>query len=307
MKSKLTLILLFCFLALILCFPKLALDGSVTGLLLWFHTILPTLLPFIILTSLLIKINAIFSLTKYIYPLFHKLFKVSHYGSYAMLCGFLCGYPMGAKTTAELLKSRKISEKEAQKLLCVCNLVSPAFFINYVIYQTLDCANKTAPLLLILYAAPLLYAFFSRSCPLPQETKKQDARCLRLTFQMLDDSIMDGFETITRLGGYIILFAIIAKIATAFLHTVAIFDTILIGLIELTNGILQLQENDLPLVCSLPCAIFLCSFGGFSGIAQTKSMIQGTSLSIKQYVMAKIKLSLFSLLLALLYCLLLKI
>lgn len=307
MKSKLTLILLFCFLALILCFPKLALDGSVTGLLLWFHTILPTLLPFIILTSLLIKMNAIFSLTKYIYPVFHKLFKVSHYGSYAMLCGLLCGYPMGAKTTAELLKSNKISKQEAQKLLNVCNMVSPAFFINYVVYQTLDSAKRTGPLLVILYAAPLLYAFFSSSCSSDKESNCMNAKYARLTFQMLDESIMDGFETITRLGGYIILFAIIAKIATAFLHTVAILDTILIGVIELTNGILQLQENDLPLAFSLPCAIFLCSFGGISGIAQTKSMIQGTSLSIKHYTVAKIKLSLFSLLLALVYCLLFKI
>lgn len=322
MKKKLFLCFIFFFFIILLCFPKEALEGSTNGLLLWFHTVLPTLLPFIILTNFIIKLDAVHILCRLITPICNKLFHVDSYGCYAMITGFLCGYPMGAKIIADLLREQKISADQGNYLLGICNNVSPMFFIGYVITQSLDCPQHKTALLLILYTTPLLYAFFTRpvhgfaqKMPIQSgtfhQTQNTDRSFLkntdknisnRLTFQIIDESIMDGFETVTRLGGYIILFAIIAKMATARLHTVTILNHLLIGFIEITNGIHSIGTSNLSLQWQLPLSIAIVTLGGLSGLAQTKSMIQGTPLSITRYMYTKLKIGCLSTFAAAIYC-----
>ena len=57
------------------------------------------------------------------------------YGSYALLLGLICGYPMGAKLTADLFREGKITKSEAQYLLTFCNNPGPVF-ISSIFSQT---------------------------------------------------------------------------------------------------------------------------------------------------------------------------
>ena len=113
-----------------LAFPGQVFDGACDGLLLWFRTVLPTLLPFLILSNLLIRTGGVHILAGVLGPCIRHLFHVSDHGSFAVLTGFLCGYPMGAKTTSELVLSGDISEKEGAYLLSFCNNASPMFIMN---------------------------------------------------------------------------------------------------------------------------------------------------------------------------------
>lgn len=322
MKTKLFIIGIFAFFILLLSFPKEALEGSTNGLLLWFHTVLPTLLPFIILTNFIIKLDAVHIICRFITPVCKKLFHIDSYGCYAMVTGFLCGYPMGAKIIADLLREHKISSGEGNYLLGICNNASPMFLIGYVITQSLNCTQHKVALLLILYGTPLIYAYFTRprhgfaqkepieivtfqqnSISNTTSSKKSNKAINNsLTFQLIDDSIMNGFETITRLGGYIILFAIMAKMATARIQTVTILNHLLIGFIEITNGIHSIGSASLPIHQQLPLATAIITLGGLSGLAQTKSMIQGTSLSIIRYMYTKLKIACLSTFATIIYC-----
>lgn len=322
MKKKLFIFFIFAFFILLLFYPKEALEGSNAGLLLWFHTVLPTLLPFLILTNMIVRLDAVHSICRFVSPVFGRLLGLDAYGCYALITGFLCGYPMGAKITADLLKENRLSQKDAQFLLGVSNNASPMFFIGYVITQSLGCTSHKIPLLLILYGTPLIYACCTNlfrqiaqkisfrtgvhACEQPMfesfEALSITNRKKSVSFQMIDESIMDGFETITRLGGYIILFAIIAKMATVRFSTVTIFHQFLIGCIEITNGVNAIGTSGLALSSKIPLATAIITFGGLSGIAQTKSMIQGTSLSLAQYCITKINLSCATFLLSVLYC-----
>lgn len=306
MKTKLFTACIFCFFIILLFFPKEAMEGSTNGLLLWFHTVLPTLLPFIILTNFIIKLDAVHILCRLITPLCRKLLHIDSYGTYAIITGFLCGYPLGAKTLADLLKEDKISAAEGNFLLPICNNASPMFFIGYVITQSLHCIEHKAVLLLILYGTPLLYAYFTKPIHGFSQKTQQNVNLTykkpRLNFQLVDDSIMNGFETITRLGGYIILFAIMSKMATARLKTVTILNHLLIGFIEITNGIHSIGNSQLPLQWQIPVSIAVISLGGLSGLAQTKSMIQGTALSLRNYMYTKLKICGLSTIAATTYC-----
>ena len=101
---------------------------------------------------------------------------------------------------------------------------------------------------------------------------------------------MDGFETLTRLGGYIMLFSMIASLLQK-LPIPRILTLILTGMVEITNGIAMLPDSGLPKSTQYVLAVVYTAFGGLSGIAQTSSMIRDTPLSIKRYCIAKLLLA----------------
>ena len=101
---------------------------------------------------------------------------------------------------------------------------------------------------------------------------------------------MDGFETLTRLGGYIMLFSMIASLLQK-LPVPRVVTLILTGMVEITNGIAMLPDSGLPQSVQYVLAVVYTAFGGLSGIAQTSSMIRDTPLSIKRYCIAKLLLA----------------
>ena len=76
-------------------------------------------------------------------------------------CRILCGYPMGAKVTADLVCTKKIERSEAAYLLSFCNNTSPVFIVNFIIHKILRDRTLLVPTLIILIAVPIFLSFFS--------------------------------------------------------------------------------------------------------------------------------------------------
>lgn len=208
---------LICF-AFMLLFPKDVFNGASKGLLLWFHTVFPTLFPFLIITNLLMSTNCIRLIARLFGPLLNKIFRVSPNGSFAIIAGFLCGYPMGAKISADLTHTKQISPQEGAYLLSFCNNTSPVFIFNFVVWKTLGKSELMIPSILILTAAPILVSFFTRRTYLKgkQAFQAPDSGWQKNTFwsfDILDHCIMDSFEAITKVGGYMILFSVLIALS----------------------------------------------------------------------------------------------
>ena len=128
-----------------LSFPQTVFTGASYGLVLWFRHVLPTLLPYMILINVLICTPALHWICRITSTFLCPLLGTSYYGTFAVLTGFLCGYPMGAKTTSDLLNVNKISRSEASYLLSFCNNTSPAFILSYVVAQNMKERNLCIP------------------------------------------------------------------------------------------------------------------------------------------------------------------
>ena len=192
---------------LLITAPFITLQGAAKGVRLWFNVVLPSMLPCIILSDMLIKTYG----QEFKYPYLYILFT-----------GLMCGYPMGAKNCADLYGKTPESAKRTQFLVALSNYSSPMFITNYCIAQTLLMKDKVIPILFILYLPPVLCiifefirnkSFYFADASLSQNLSKTAAShetsgSNRLTIKIIDSSIMSGFEIITRLGGYIILFSI---------------------------------------------------------------------------------------------------
>lgn len=118
-----------------------------------------------------------------------------------------------------------------------------------------------------------------------------------MNFKIIDAGIMNGFETLTRLGGYIMLFSMVASLLQK-LPVPDLFRLCITGVTEITNGINLLGKASLPDGIRYVLAMGFTAFGGLSGLTQTSSMIKDTPLSLKNYFLKKLFLSAVSALLA---------
>ena len=291
MKKKVTAGVILLILLFLLCFPAEALSASQKGLKLWLETLMPALLPFMILTGILIHTEGITKIVQPIAPFFKVVFGLSPGGTYVFLLGLLCGYPMGAKLCADLYYSGKISRQEANYLLTFCNNPSPAFLISYVCGICLKGKVKISVVLGILVASSLFCMIFFRVCFSFRNGK--DSFCdyvenpsVRSGGYNIDTAIMNGFETITRLGGYILLFSVGAAGLRHFWPFSLEGRYVFLGFTELTTGLYGLAGSPFPYGLRFLLALCMSAFGGLCILAQTKSVL-GKDLSFPLYASAK--------------------
>ena len=162
MKKKIILLSVILLLLFLLCYPAEALAAARNGLKLWLETLLPTLLPFMILTGILVHTDWITKILQPTAPFFKVVFGLSPGGAYVFLLGLLTGYPMGAKLTADLYYAGKISRQEAEYLLTFCNNPSPAFLITYVGHICLEGKLHIGFLVGILFLSDMICMCFFR-------------------------------------------------------------------------------------------------------------------------------------------------
>lgn len=289
-------IIFFC---LMLLFPAPVVDGASKGLLLWFQVVLPTLLPFMIVSNLLIETQAINVIAKITGHLFSRFFRVSSHGSFAVLTGFLCGYPMGSKVTADLIRNGNISTEEGRYLLSFCNNTSPMFMISYVLMQNLGDKTLFIPSLVILMGTPVICSFIFRRLLLPSNgisgrtlafssSTNRKKNTSVPSGNIIDCCIMNGFETITKVGGYIMLFSIIVELCHLLPVSHPLFYNLLFPSLEITTGIQSICSSTVPQHIRFILCLSMTSFGGWCAVAQTQCMIQGTGLSIFPYIIQKL-------------------
>lgn len=279
-----------CFLLL---YPQEALAASKEGMQLWLNVLLPVLLPFLILTGILIHTNMAGKLLQPVEVIWNKVLGVSAAGAYAVIVGALCGYPVGAKIISDLYENHQISESEAKYLLTFTNHASPVFVRTYLCHICLKDQIPARTVFGIFALSDLtimlLFRFvvYRNKIQFLSADKKKKTPVSSSSGAFLDVSIMNGFETITRLGGYILMFAILsACISRCYIpHNVPGY--LLTGMLELTTGLYRLQPLILPDITKSILAVFLTASGGFCIAAQTRSLVT-KELSVRSYIVAKL-------------------
>ena len=279
-----------------LSFPQTVFTGASYGLVLWFRHVLPTLLPYMILINVLICTPALHWICRITSTFLCPLLGTSYYGTFAVLTGFLCGYPMGAKTTSDLLNVNKISRSEASYLLSFCNNTSPAFILSYVVAQNMKERNLCIPFFLILTFTPLMLSFIFRlfyrlpesSCSFPQVTPGSFSNPSEsISDNFLDRCILNAFESVTKVGGYMMMFSVLIQLLASVLPNTT-FSLLLYSSLEISTGIRLLFSSALYTTEKIILCAFLTSFGGWCCIAQTYSMISRSQLPILPYITAKL-------------------
>lgn len=285
-------------LILIFLFPTQTRNGAENGLLLWFNVLLPALLPFMILSDLIRRLRIIDILCERIS---YKTGK-NLYFLYPLLFGFLSGLPLGAKLTADAVRNGHLNQKQGQFLLTVCNNSSIIFLMAYVADSQLQRPESGPFFLLFIPLASLLSALImsitnplKNGSPAPDKTAHQASQISAAScsapvpsdsfIRSVSSSIMDSFTVLTMVGGYVILFSILAEFLLQ-IESLAILP--LVASLEMTTGIRAVCVSALPSAAKLILSAAAASFTGFSGIAQTLDVFSGSGLSASTYLISRL-------------------
>ena len=293
---------------LLLRYPALSLEYALAGLRLWFEKMIPTLLPFMILSGILIHMNLTEGFVRLFHPVLHFLYGTTPNGSYTLIMGFLCGFPMGARIAGDLCRTGRLRTEEGNRLLAFTNNIGPIYFLSFVV-STLSLEQPLMPFL-VMYGVPLIYGLFVIRMPLlfhrpdglsaartqspfrrPTESINNELSAAAISRQIpqaegllaaTDHAVVSGLTGIAKLGGYMVFFNLLNILFVPFTR---LPDTLLHAyycMLEITGGIARCGPLHPYLV------LVMLPFGGFSCIAQTYSMIGDTELSIRAYLFHKL-------------------
>lgn len=292
MKRILLLSSILIFLMIGVLYPGFIINGVTKGLIIWCNKLIPTLFPFLILCS-------------YGQPYFLQLSKVSC-RVYIMISGLLCGYPVGAKCSTDLKVAGYLSELKFNLYASLFNQASPMFLSGFVLYRlSLSFAEKIVCFvsfygaILILYIIIKIssYNLASKISPLKDKTNASNHMGVhRITIDTekhiepvpLDTCIQNSITLILKLGTYVILFTLIFDALFFTAQYLPSFIVKLIPFIELTNGVIYIQNSSMPLYQKTGILLCLSAFGGGCVTAQTKSITDTCHLSWKYYMLIKL-------------------
>ena len=301
LKNKLPVLFLLILFFYLLFFPQPALTGARDGLLLWYRSVLPVLFPFMLLCSMALQLNVMECLPRLIKQTIHFLFGCSPAGCFAVLTGFFCGFPMGAKITSDLLAQKKIHPQEARHLYGFVNNLSPVFLTSYLAFDQMKQPWLGGLLLFQILGAAVLYGILT-SAPLRQGhfTGSEDGSApvsgnSRPGLSEMADRVMeDAVRNIVKLGICIMLFSMAGEAVRTFAPEGSIAFLLLRASIEVTGGIRIICSSGLSFPCQYVLLSMLCAFGGWSAFAQTVTLAHLRGDTLKYYVKSRVMITLLS-------------
>ncbi|MCI6675603.1 MAG: hypothetical protein MSG78_01600 [Clostridiales bacterium] len=291
MKKFIIRILLLVFLFFIIRFSTISIAGASFGLALWYQSVVPTLLPTMILSSLIVQTGAATYITRIVHPLIRYIFHISANGSYCMLIGMLCGYPVGVKTCVDYIEMGRMDNTEGDYLLAFISFPSPMFLCGYIASGHLGNEYWSDVLLAVYLPIFLLngLSWFIHIHRNPSfSLSAQSISIPSFSIQMLDHAIHSSVAVICKVGCYMMLFSILASFVQAIPWIPSTLRAIIAGILEMTTGIHQISLTPLStrMQGSLMCGF--ASFGGFSTLMQTLDVMHESNLSLKLCVIWKI-------------------
>lgn len=172
------------------------------------------------------------------------------------------------------------------------------FVLSYVFMQNLHRQSLACASCAILIFSAVLSSFLFRRfytkkhwCPQHSDSMMDSRACAPSedTFlQILDNCIMNSCETITKVGGYIIVFSILSALLHELPVTGFIWNSLILPSIEITGGIQILCSQTLPFSVQYVLIMAITSFGGLCAVFQTQCMVQNNGFSLFKYITEKL-------------------
>ena len=313
MKKYLFSIILFFIATFCILSPQDMITATKSGLTLWYNVILPALFPFLILSELIAKSALPYIFEKIFSPIMKNFFDLPGISAIGVFLGMLGGYPIGAKTTGDLLQNKTITQSTANHMITFVNNSGPLFILGAIgigLYK-----NATIGILLLIshYSAALLTGFIFRFFKDKSEIEKTHALSTHIEIiqlsklsAILTESIKRAISLTCIIGGFIIIFSILSTILEKtgillFLSKLLFpkfnhqtIYAIFAGILEVSNGVNKIALLSIPLFQKLIITSMLVSFAGFSIHMQTLSVLNNTGISFSKYFFGKIIQSIFS-------------
>lgn len=301
-SSIVALSILLSLTALLLLYPQEGSSAAREGLRLCFELIIPSLFPFFVLSSLLISLGFASLMGHCLQGLLWPLFRLGPAAATPLLLGAIGGYPVGARSAAQLYESGALSASDALRLSVFCNNCGPAFLFGVAGFGVFGSREAGVLLFSTHLGAALLLALVLRF--IPAHTEERRTACApsptNSFSSVFPDCVRDAFSSTLNVCAYVVLFCVLLRLlgCVGFLPWLslqvsallplspALCQSLLGGFFELSGGISSLKA-----LCAepaaLPIAAFLLGWGGLAVHCQSLPFWKRCLPSLRPYFIGK--------------------
>lgn len=291
----LTAALSFVFL-LFLLRSDVAINYMKNGLKLCAATVIPSLFPFMVVSSLLVSSGVGMRLCRPLSLPTRLIFGVGEGGACAALLGAICGFPIGAKVACSMYDKGMMSKKETERVLTFCNNPSSAFVISAVGISIFGSFRIGV----VLYACVILSAVVTGVLMRPfhkidDRTKSSEANLIKArldssagTVSLFISAVQESAIAMLTVCAMVAFFSSLVGCVGVSLSALGVSEApiaAIFGVCELSSGVSALAA--LRSSYALPLCAAALGWSGISVHCQIMAIASGRGLSFKPYFAAK--------------------
>ena len=251
------------------------------------NNLFPPLIPFMLLSNILINYNFISDLSDILKNITTKFFKVNKNCSFALIMSMISGTPSNAKYLKDLYDNNLIDEIDVKKCLNFCHFTNPIFIIGTIGYTFLN--NKKLGLVILIshFTSSFIIGFFNKKRKKSNINNINNENNKNNFISILKDSINSTIDTLFLILGIITTCIIITTIINNIFNINDNYK-FLFGLLEITQGLKYLSLSNLNIYIKAIISSFLISFGGLCIHAQVFSILNNKKIRYTPYLISRI-------------------
>lgn len=304
--KKINIFLSIFIIYLIVCIiisPNIYIKSVLDAVSIWTFNVLPAILPFMLLTSLLMQLSFIEKISAPFSKPFSKLYKTSTHSGYVYILSILAGYPIGSKMIADLYERGKISQNDAFKMSSFCSNSGPMFIIGSVGVGMLFSPTAGYVLFLSHIFSALINGLFYRRLRFSEDYQPdQDKENGGVNF---NDIVCSSVQGVLSIAAIIAFFFVVSQSLSPLFNLMPEgVASIFKGVIEMTQGCLTVSKS-FNLFWAVPICAFLISFGGISTIIQSITLLKKVNMPIWLFTLQKFTQGIISFAISLIFSLML--
>ncbi len=279
--------------------PSLSMKSFAKGITIWAKNVLPSLLPFFILTRLLTYTKIIDHIGHALTPITQKLYGVGGVSGYVYIMSILSGYPVGAKITSDLYTSGKITRKQAYTITSFSSTSGPLFILGTIGIGIYHSTRIGLIILISHFIGAILNGLLFKNKD--NDIVYDNKPITNVNSINISDIMYDSIKSILIIGGFISMSYMLIELLIQYRMFLPIewiisrlgIDTeittgIISGIIEITTGSIMLSTASLTHIPLIMILTFLVSFGGLSIHAQAYIFLSNFNMPYKNFLLQKI-------------------
>lgn len=290
--------------------PGQAFDATLQGLTIWWHIVFPGLLPFYVLTEMLIAYGFIHGLGTLLGPLLRRFMRLPGEGAYLYPLGFIAGFPSAAQAAAKLHTQGRISAQEASRLAIASHFCSPMLLIVVIATGFMHAPSLGLLLACVHIAAGILAgithallrskdAASADEEPVKSRAPRKQPGILasmetahrldgRSFGKLLGDTVADSVQALMRVGGYILIFALVIQIISRVMPS-GVPSYVLSAIFEVHLGSFRISEAESSSP-ALQMALLGAGlgWGGLCGYFQVRGVLKPAGISTKGFLTTRL-------------------
>lgn len=256
--------------------------AAAEGLSLCAKSVVPALFPFMVVSSLLISLGFGAWLSPFLAPLM-ALYSLPGEAGAAVVLGLVGGYPIGARTAAQLYREGRLTRGEGERLLTFANNSGPVFLLSVLGEGIFASARAGLYLWLIHILAALLAGLFLRGRERDEDRVPPPFidRPKAVSFPgEFVSALRESSLAMVSICGFVVFFYVLSRPLAALPAPLGLGA---VGMTELFSMTPLVTCDRLGFTLASACA----AWGGLSVVCQSAAVLEGSGLSLRPLITGK--------------------